>query len=845
MGRSLGCRHIEPMYLSAVVLCLILAGCAAGAPGTLGNGAARVSPTGLARQLPWPGSSLPVTHQSSANTEIVLTGEQYSSKSDNAVPDVPNKLLRLIAGPQEPSWGVYGFDGVSEADPPVSLEIELTEALPQEYFIGIADYGRMAWQWLRVDAPTGDDSIDIPTDWQVISPAGVVYAAVATWDGQSATLSRLTLHLETPTVIISSYDIQALGATGGTGAGGDIFAEGDQAAAVANQALTLQLNAVEGTWLGEHFDAATFPGTMTAADYDTIKAAVADALGWTFANQGAAEARYTAPWFLPAAAYSGAGDPGAGFICPDDDPESSGAYPEGECALNLSGAISSPDPNIIITADTPVSASIGFELIPDPAAPMIEGYYNDPAFTSPLTQLQTGAGVTTVFFKMTSWGASGAMLPADGASCKLQLIQVVGNDAAATPFDLTWYSGGGYDPGAGEFCFYHAPPPVDIDVFICKVPGMVLTASAFYAMRFFDGATWSTINLPSTLLATQAGPPGWQDLLTLPKVYGRNFSSPHMLQIFYNEPKIRRDSRFELNLVSGTASPLDSVAYADILKDPSSSGEFPVSLKPVIIGGHPGYAPYPAIVIAETTTADPIDPYTLVEDDPRGIPDITIPLSGGRESGRLSVDISALILALPPPVAGDPPLTYCYKVIGQAFDVGCGYFAVPSDPIDLNLLVGVDWGINIGDRGDWNKVDFNLLAWNKAVDGSTMTTSTPDVFWVRFNGGTRVLAWNEYWSGGGGNNFQLVLENVTNPAQMWRGLSVVAVGVTANNDYIAIHHFNRHDGSSYVDWAAAFPSDGILNPGDVYNVMLDDPTSGGIDWTFPDQLSVIGTNPNY
>ena len=94
-------------------------------------------------------------------------------------------------------------------------------------------------------------------------------------------------------------------------------------------------------------------------------------------------------------------------------------------------------------------------------------------------------------------------------------------------------------------------------------------------------------------------------------------------------------------------------------------------------------------------------------------------------------------------------------------DIGEGRFKIFDTPIEPVLPVGVEWGINVGDRGDWNKVDFDTLCTNKAVNGTTMTTPTPDVLWVRFNGNTRVLDWNEYWQDDETNqdNIQLVVQD--------------------------------------------------------------------------------------
>jgi hypothetical protein len=37
----------------------------------------------------------------------------------------------------------------------------------------------------------------------------------------------------------------------------------------------------------------------------------------------------------------------------------------------------------------------------------------------------------------------------------------------------------------------------------------------------------------------------------------------------------------------------------------------------------------------------------------------------------------------------------------------------------------------------------------------------------------------------------------------------------------------------------------VLSPGDTYNVGLDDPTTGSLDYVFPNQMNVVGTNPNF
>jgi hypothetical protein len=147
-------------------------------------------------QLPWPeelGGGT-VVRGASAGAPITLSGYEYFAKADNATPDLPNQQLRLTAEPGVMSWGIYAFGGVAENDGPFGLRVELAGQLPGTYYVGIADYRRLAWQWTQLSAPTGDDYLSLPAAWQPVSPGGIAYAAVVAWDGDAAALASLTLH---------------------------------------------------------------------------------------------------------------------------------------------------------------------------------------------------------------------------------------------------------------------------------------------------------------------------------------------------------------------------------------------------------------------------------------------------------------------------------------------------------------------------------------------------------------------------------------------------------------------------------------------------------------------------
>jgi hypothetical protein len=649
-------------------------------------------------------------------------------------------------------------------------------------------------------------------------------------------------------VNITGFDIQAVGATGGSIAA-DIFADGDTGTYVANATGTMQLNSITGTWDGAAFNATTFPGTMVAADYDAIKTAVAGALGWTFVNEGDTAdpaARFTGPWFAPDnTGYTGVGDPGAGKVCPDDDPEST-TTPEGGLDVSLgTGVITQGDNDFTINVTTAVDLTFAFDLTADPLAPVNEGYYIDHTHSAKLAELATGPGSSTiVYMNMTSWGATAAVIPADPSNWVIELKQVTGQDASAPTISFAYDTGGTHAPALGKFII-ETLPVVLVDVCVINVDGTSLQLGQNYAARFFDGTTWSSINNPSDLLVT-APPPPEEDLLTIPRVYGRGQTPPPYLQIFRNEPIVRRDSRITIDLFNNTANPTMLEAYQDILK--TNGTEFTVNLEPRDVGGHPVYFPYPVIAIIEGSDAS-----VITDENYAGkIPDCLIPQTGGRERGRLCVDVQALILNLPAPVPGVTKY-FCYKVFkSDGTAEGTGKFEVPAEPVEPSLPIGIatggnGFGVNVGDRGAWDKDTFNTTATATAINGSTMNTPTPDVLWVYFNGTTRVLDWDEYWGAGApANNLAIVFEDTSDLATYSVKMALTIVGVTPTGNYIAVHDVSRNDGAGYYyDWVdPAVPAGGILYPGGIYNVYLDDPTTAGLDYEYPTTMNVIGNNPN-
>jgi len=135
-----------------------------------------------------------VTSALNHRINVILTGDACYDKSSNAVADVPNQRLHLNAGLSKASWAIYGFPDVVAEAAPFQIRVQLFGSAPKQYYIGIADYQYQAWQWASVDAPTGDDYYDIPSEYQPVSPNEKLYAVVVAWDNQYPTLASVTLN---------------------------------------------------------------------------------------------------------------------------------------------------------------------------------------------------------------------------------------------------------------------------------------------------------------------------------------------------------------------------------------------------------------------------------------------------------------------------------------------------------------------------------------------------------------------------------------------------------------------------------------------------------------------------
>ncbi len=319
----------------------------------------------------------------------------------------------------------------------------------------------------------------------------------------SGTAAYIELPIPVPdtSVTVTGFDIQAVEATGGKGAHSDVFGDGELAITVANQDVTLQLNSISGTWNTAPFAASALPTGMLLADYDEIKERVADALNWACTNGGAAGFRSSGPWYVPQNdKYIGIGDPGAGVVFPDDDPESDATHPEGSAVVTLSaGALQSRNPRLTLSIPDAITCRILFDVTADPLAPANEGYYQDASFTSKISILTTGAGsYTSVYCKLVNWGATGVEMPQTGTDWRVELYLL--NYPANYPYQFSWSPYLGYDCPPGSFTLFHYPVPQEHGVLLANIDGVMLSFGGMYALRVFDGTTWSSLNKPADKL---------------------------------------------------------------------------------------------------------------------------------------------------------------------------------------------------------------------------------------------------------------------------------------------------------------------------------------------------------
>lgn len=628
-------------------------------------------------------------------------------------------------------------------------------------------------------------------------------------------------------VTIGAVTFRAEGATGGDGPNGDIFSEGTvQGQVEANGDLNLTLESISGNYISDEgngpFDSTSFPADMTQEDYDFALAAARDAASWVIENGGAAGARRTSDWFVPPP--PGQGDPGLGTVFPDDDPESTGATSEGRIAFTLNPVADfDPAEDRKVEIIQTLAHTLRFDVGTDPEAVVLEEV-RDGSTGAPLVEFIRNQNNTVVM--NVQWGAGGA--PADLSDTSLELLRFDTNGLlVGNPIPLNYSDA---PSGAGEYTIRDLGVVVELQAI---VSGVTLVSGAQYHFRLQANNIWSSVNKPEELVGT-APPPPPTPLESIPNSLR---TGNNTLQIFQEDPRVRRDPRVTINQIDKILTPTNETAYNDVLK--MTGTEFLISISDT-------GTVYPVIIVASGTDPDvitwesrqpagdggPIWTENVLSND-EGEPGWL--LVSNRHPGRIVVDLGAL------PPTGDDPEPYVYKLFSEdGSTVGAGSFnkagAFPLPVPSPTVATPNSWGVNVFNRNATASLtlgqrDYGDVSEKKTVQGNTVDTDTPDVLWFEFRDG-----W--VFSSNPQNNVRALIDAQNEgifDARM--NIDLRIIGVDNDNQYIAIAPLQRFH---FFD-----PDDprGNLFETETYDVRLDDPTKPGDFETSYDKTLFVGSMP--
>ncbi|MCC7477783.1 hypothetical protein IT575_04930 [bacterium] len=573
-----------------------------------------------------------------------------------------------------------------------------------------------------------------------------------------------------------------------------------QGSVIANGGYTFALSSISGTWTSsegtgdfegpviDDNDTAFANADMEQADYDQAFAAAVSNTSWNFTLGGAAGLRTAddnCTWINFANPSPITGNPGAGIVFPDDDPESDTANPEGLAVITMPNAGTYPN-----TADLKVSVPVdivlnsSFDVEVDPTAVVLGPPTNG---VDPITELTLQ--IDSPLSMLLTWGTPGPPLDVtqtqlqlcegdDPDGCWIPVIDFTFNDESVNPLD-----GGEFnviDRGGGIF---------SCDV---VVPGVQLSPGKFYVFRYNNTSVWSSLNKmgDGTALET-APPPPAQDLIVVPDAVANVAQGgPNFIQVYWNNGKIRRDDRIQINLAEGTVDPVNPEGYNDVIKD---GDEFFITFQQ-------GQGTFPKCFMIEGSDAEGI-----TFNDPANLEGQFTTVASYTEPGRIVIDIAAIR-----PVGDlEGTVTFGFKFFNQDTSaVGQGTFTKTALGGFISPLVGVDWGVNAYNRtGQLAKSSISFA--DKSVEGNTVGTPTPDVIFAQFSGG-----WVFNYEDDANPNVYLYLENTESAQNMKMKMNLQLTGITDEGDYLGMHVMNSFD---FFDGIGP----GQLIPGQTYDVYLD------------------------
>ncbi len=146
-------------------------------------------------------SALAQTRGSAGLTETLILGKFTFLRSANAVENGTALQLSASAGSLE--WGVYGLDLQGTALDSVSVALDVDD--DSEAWIALADYSKGVWEW---HGPLTAGKTLAVDEQRFLSPGGLLYCAVASSDGDTATVSALSVRSINPANIAPTADLQ-------------------------------------------------------------------------------------------------------------------------------------------------------------------------------------------------------------------------------------------------------------------------------------------------------------------------------------------------------------------------------------------------------------------------------------------------------------------------------------------------------------------------------------------------------------------------------------------------------------------------------------------------------------
>ena len=556
----------------------------------------------------------------------------------------------------------------------------------------------------------------------------------------------------------------------------------------ANGVYDFVVDGVHGAW-DENGDGtpetAFTPGNLAGLEqqrYDDALAAVTLALSWDSGVDGDSTFNdFHSTWtgvmeFTPSA--TGA----TGTVFPDDDPDSTiGSTPEGSFAITL--AQSGEFVPVEIAKNWTVDVASDGEAVLFQTVLTGSGMDGDGMH---MLSTSISSFVQGTFF----WGSGGH--PSDLSEVSLRLYDL-GDSSQTIEFEYV-----ASEPvGGGEFHIRNPESPGG-PFGLSAMTQLDVTPGHSYGLQIMADGKWSSINKPGEFFAASPAPSP-VELDHFPKG-GDLGDDTTMLHIFRPDPLIRRNDNVIFDLVDKTSSPVDNVAFQDVLA--LGGDEFPV-------GQDSGTSQLTPIV----RFAEGVDG----QDVPWDAPDLGVIMlnSSNPQVGRIDLEIQALNVG-----------AYGYQVFDRNRNpLGYGNIVINEFIFDSDLD-GVDWGINICDdaaRGDLALTDRDFSG--KVLSGNSIGMATPDVMWFEFNGTNAADAQLRFGGGNHVRDIHLVAAGLGN-----LGFNVLAIYSPTAEDFQKI--------GAGPEWI------GTLDPGSSYELTL---FSGADEYTWSDpadNLIIVGANPN-